>query len=131
MCPQFAFNPNAPINIMSPGRPNNSRAGLPSLRKGRPNRSSNRAKRIAREAIGAFVDGNVHRLGPWLEKIEAVDGPLAAFKCFADLLEYHVPKLQRIEHTGDNGDPLAIVNLTLPADPAEAIAVYQKIIKGQ
>jgi len=62
-------------------------------KKGTPNKST----QAAREAISAFVDGNADRLEDWLDKIEQQDGPLAAFKAFTDLLEYHVPKLSRSE----------------------------------
>lgn len=62
-------------------------------RKGIPNK----ATANAREAIARFVDGNADRLNGWLDEIEAKDGPKAAFACFTDLLEYHVPKLSRAE----------------------------------
>jgi gamma-glutamyl:cysteine ligase YbdK (ATP-grasp superfamily) len=51
----------------------------------------------AREAIAAFVDGNADRLQEWLDQIATQDGPKAAFQCFTDLLEFHVPKLTRSE----------------------------------
>jgi hypothetical protein len=73
-------------------------------RKGRPNKSTANA----REAIARFVDGNADRLNEWLTLIEAKDGPKAAFNCFTDLLEYHVPKLARHEHTGKDGGPVVI-----------------------
>lgn len=69
-------------------------------RKGRPNKSTQNA----REAIAAFVEGNVGRLNGWLEKI-ADDDPQAAFRCFMDVVEYHIPKLARQEVTGANGGP--------------------------
>lgn len=59
----------------------------------------------AREAIARFVDGNADRLQEWLDKIAKEDGPKEAFKCFADVLEYHVPKLARTELTGKDGGP--------------------------
>ena len=59
----------------------------------------------AREAIARFVDGNADRLQGWLDEIAADQGPVAAFKCFSDLLEYHVPKLARTELTGADGGP--------------------------
>ena len=75
-----------------------SRAGIP-----------NKATAAAREAIGRFVDGNAERLNGWLDEIYAADGPKAAFQCFADLIEYHVPKLARTEHVGDGGGPVRII----------------------
>jgi hypothetical protein len=73
-------------------------------RKGIPNK----ATATAREAIARFVDGNAERLNGWLDEIEAQDGAKAAFACFTDLLEYHVPKLARHEHTGKDGGPVVI-----------------------
>ncbi len=70
-------------------------------RKGVPNRSTAQA----REAIAMFVDGNADRLQGWLDQIAENEGPQAAFDCFTSLLEYHVPKLARIETTGKDGGP--------------------------
>lgn len=71
-------------------------------RKGRPNKSTV----AAREAIGVFVDGNMGRLQEWLDSIAEKDGPLAAFRCFTEVIEYHVPKLARTEVTGARGGPI-------------------------
>lgn len=74
----------------------------PGRGKGTPNKTTV----LAREAIARFVDGNADRLSAWLDEIYEQDGPREAFKCFADLLEYHVPKLARTEHVGDGGGPV-------------------------
>ncbi len=68
-------------------------------RKGIPNKSTANA----REAIARFVDGNSDRLQGWLDEIAADErqGARAAMACFLEVLEYHVPKLARIEHAGD------------------------------
>lgn len=73
-------------------------------RKGVPNKSTAQA----REAIAMFVDGNADRLQGWLDQIAEDKGPQAAFDCFTSLLEYHVPKLARHEHTGNNGDKIKV-----------------------
>lgn len=73
-------------------------------RKGIPNKSTANA----REAIARFVDGNAGRLQEWLDQVAEKDGPKAAFACFTDLLEYHVPKLARHEHTGKDGGPMVV-----------------------
>ncbi len=72
---------------------------------GRPKGSPNRTTALAREAIAKFVDGNVERLQGWLDEIaaDADHGPLVAFNCVLNLLEYHVPKLARTELTGKEG----------------------------
>ncbi len=77
---------------------------------GRPKGVPNKATANAREAVARFVDGNVGRLQGWLEDIanDPKHGPLVAFKCVQELLEYHVPKLQRTELTGKDGAPLQV-----------------------
>ncbi len=71
-------------------------------RKGIPNK----ATANAREAIARFVDGNAERLQGWLDQIAETDGPKAAWQCFMDTLEFHVPKLARTEMTGKDGGPI-------------------------
>jgi len=73
-------------------------------RTGKPNKSTANA----REAIAAFVEAQTPRLQQLLERIEAEEGPLAAFRFVQDLLEYHVPKLQRTEVTGADGGPQVV-----------------------
>ena len=77
---------------------------------GRPKGVPNKATSAAREAIALFVDQNVPRLQGWLDDIASNPklGPLVAFKCVQELVEYHVPKLQRTEHTGANGGPVQV-----------------------
>jgi hypothetical protein len=95
---------------------------------GRPAGSPNKATKEARDAIGAFVDGNAHRLTEWLDqvaagvKVEKEDpktgevkseyivppNPAKAFDMFQSVVEYHVPKLARTEHVGDDNKPLVI-----------------------
>lgn len=57
----------------------------------------NKATANAREAIAALVDRNVPRMEAWLDAIAEDQGPLAAWKCMADVIEYHIPKLARSE----------------------------------
>ena len=72
---------------------------------GRPKGTPNKATANAREAIALFVDHNSAKLQGWLDDIAAQEGPKAAWNCLMDLIEYHVPKLQRTEVTGANGGP--------------------------
>ena len=60
----------------------------------------------AREAIARLVDGNAERMQEWLDRIAEEEGPMAAWRCMADVIEYHVPKLARTEHVGDPDNPL-------------------------
>lgn len=82
-------------------------------------RGPNKTTLLAREAIARFVDGNAERLQGWLDEIAESKGPEAAFKCFADMLEYHVPKLARHEHTGEGGGPVKFERVEVAiVDPA-------------
>ncbi len=72
-------------------------------------RGPNKSTGLAREAIARFVDGNAEKLGQWLDEIYQTEGPLAAFRCWADVVEYHVPKLARTEIAGDKDNPLTTV----------------------
>lgn len=75
--------------------------------KGRGN-TPNKATQNAREAIAAFVDGNVNRLESWLDKI-AEESPKDAFNCFMSVVEYHIPKLQRTALTNGEGNDIVFV----------------------
>ena len=75
----------------------------------RPKGSPNKATAEAREAIARLVDGNAHRLNIWLDEIYKTKGPEAAWDCMMDVVEYHVPKLARIETTGADGGPQELV----------------------
>jgi hypothetical protein len=73
-------------------------------------RGPGKATLKAREAIAKLVDGNTHRLEGWLDQIAADEkqGPAVAFKLLMDVMEYHVPKLARHEHTGKDGGAIVI-----------------------
>ena len=81
------------------------RAGM-----GRPVGVPNKATSAARESIARFVDGNVERLQGWLDEIaeDPKHGPLVAFKCVQEVMEYHIPKLARTEHTGKDGGAIVV-----------------------
>jgi hypothetical protein len=92
---------------------------------GRAPGTPNKATQEARQAIASFVDGNAHRLTEWLDQVAAgvkvqeqtEDGeivekyvvppnPAKAFDMFQSVVEYHVPKLARMEVAGDKENPL-------------------------
>jgi len=95
---------------------------------GRASGTPNKATNDARQAIASFVDGNAHRLTEWLDQVangvkviemegdEAVEkyvvppNPAKAFDMFQSVVEYHVPKLARMEISGDDDKPLVIEN---------------------
>lgn len=81
---------------------------------GRKKGTPNKATLNAREAIASFVDGNAHRLQGWLDKI-AKDDPEKAIRCFKDIIEFHVPKLERTEIANARGETLQVsLNLWQP-----------------
>ncbi len=81
-------------------------------RGGRKKGTPNKATANAREAIAQFVDGNASRLQGWLDEIARTEGPKAAFMCVRDMVEFHVPKLERSEIATARGETLHIsVNL--------------------
>lgn len=85
------------------GKPNPNagrRAGIP-----------NKATTQAREAIALFVEGNVDRLNGWLDAI-ALDSPKDAFDRFMSVVEYHVPKLQRMELANPHGETFDVRNIS-------------------
>ena len=95
---------------------------------GRAKGTPNKATKEAREAMAQFVEGNAHRLTEWLDrvsdgvKVEKEDpetgevtseyvvppNPAKAFELFQSVVEYHIPKLARTEHVGDDNRPLVI-----------------------
>lgn len=79
-------------------------------------RGPGKATLNAKEAIARFVDGNAERLQGWLDEIAEKEGPVAAVKCFVDLIEYHVPKLARTEVTGKDGKELTLILSQTVAD---------------
>lgn len=81
-------------------------SGNPAGKPKGPNKSTTRLK----EALTRFTDDNADRLQEWLDEIAIKDGPRAAFKCFANLIEYSMPKLARTEHTGEGGGPVKTVS---------------------
>lgn len=83
---------------------------------GRAPGTPNKATIEARQAIALFVDQNAHRLTEWLDAVAYGDpsqdlkpNPAKAFELFQSVVEYHIPKLARTEHTGEGGGPVRIV----------------------
>ena len=87
---------------------------------GRQAGTPNKVTLEARQAIASFVNGNAHRLTEWLDKVadgvQTPDGdgyvvppnPAKAFDMFQSVVEYHVPKLARMEHAGSDDKPVVI-----------------------
>ena len=89
--------------------------------KGRPKGSPNKSTAAAREAIAQFVDGNAHKMQEWLEQVAigvkneenkfiVLPNPEKAFGMLQSVMEYHLPKLARTEHSGDEEQPVKIIH---------------------
>ena len=90
---------------------------------GRQLGTPNRATTQARQAVAALVEGNTRQLSDWLQKVaigiprlDPLTGaattdyvvrpnPAKAFELLASLLEFHTPKLTRMQVSGQESDP--------------------------
>jgi hypothetical protein len=90
-------------------------------RAGRPKGVPNKSTAMAREAIAQFVDGNAHKMQEWLEQVAigvknednkfiVLPNPEKAFGMLQSVMEYHLPKLARTEHTGDEDQPVKVIH---------------------
>jgi hypothetical protein len=90
-------------------------------RAGRPKGVPNKSTAQAREAIAQFVEGNAHKMQEWLEQVAigvknednkfiVLPNPEKAFGMLQSVMEYHLPKLARTEHTGDEEQPVKIIH---------------------
>lgn len=71
-------------------------------KKGTPNKST----ADVRAAIALIAQNNIEKVQAWLLEI---DDPAKRVALFLDLCEYHIPKLARMEHTGEDGGPVQVV----------------------
>jgi hypothetical protein len=90
-------------------------------RSGRPKGVPNKSTAMAREAIAQFVEGNAHKMQEWLEQVAigvkneenkfiVLPNPEKAFGMLQSVMEYHLPKLARTEHLGDEDQPVKIIH---------------------
>ena len=79
------------------------------------------AARHAREAIAELIDQNAEKLNDWLQEIYEKEGPKAAFGCLAELIEYRIPKLSRVEHKAEIKATTKIIWGGEPGDDAQLI----------
>ena len=104
----------------------------PNAGKGRPVGAVNKHTAIAKEAIAKFVDKNSPRMQHWLEEVAqgipktdkegcirydkngdivwiVPPNPEKAFLMLQAVMEYHLPKLARVESVGDEAAPQRMV----------------------
>mgnify|MGYP000899085298 CR=1 FL=1 len=72
---------------------------------GRTKGTPNKATTDVRAAIAAFAQDNFGQMSEWLNQIE---DPAKRMDLYLRAIEYHIPKLGRIEHTGQNGGPFQV-----------------------
>lgn len=73
--------------------------------KGKPNRVT----ADVRKTIALIAQRNAQRLEEWLDRV-AKDDPGKAADLFLRMIEYHIPKLQRSELTGEDGGPVKTIS---------------------
>lgn len=69
---------------------------------GRAKGVPNKATADVRATIAMIAERNVERLEQWLTEVGAND-PAKAADLYLRMIEYHIPKLARTEHSGPNG----------------------------
>ena len=81
-------------------------------RVGRPKGELSKVNRTLKTAIIELVNTNGYRLQQWLDEIYEQEGPVKAWQCFEGVFEYSMPKLARVEHTGQDGGPVQVVQVS-------------------
>ena len=74
-------------------------------RKGRLLGSKNKNTQLIREAYANLTTMNLENMSEWLTRI-AETHPERAFKLMLEMSEFIIPKINRTELTGQNGDDL-------------------------
>lgn len=88
----------------------------PNAGKGRAKGVPNVVTQDVRKAVALIAERNVGKVEGWLAR-GAKKNPLHAADIFMRMLEYHIPKLGRVEHTGKDGGSLTIQIVRYGNDP--------------
>lgn len=82
---------------------------------GRPKGLQNKITVEFRETVRRVLEENSENVGRWLTQVAEGDGsdagrpdPAKALDLLAKLAEYAAPKLNRIEHVGNNESPVRV-----------------------
>lgn len=91
-------------------------------KRGRPKGSKNHIDQRLRSTISRVFEENftqkeIQRLIGKIEQEE--NGAKKAFDCYVALADFVLPKLQRVEHTGKDGDALSIEHVLNTLDAPE------------
>jgi hypothetical protein len=79
----------------------------PNAGKGRVKGVPNKVTGKVRQAIQAVLEANADQLRGWFKRLGDKD-PGRALAVYSQLGEFVTPKLGRLEHTGENGDPIVV-----------------------
>jgi hypothetical protein len=74
---------------------------------GRPKGSPNKLHAATKETVKAFVDEKAHRIGELWDDVAEVD-KAKAIALWGQIAEYVLPKLGRLEHSGEDGGPVKV-----------------------
>ena len=77
---------------------------------GRPKGAVSKTNEDIRSLLRLLVDRRLPQMEAWLDRV-AEEDPGRAFGYMLQLLEYHVPKLARVELGGVDGSPVLIQNV--------------------
>lgn len=78
----------------------------PNAGKGRKKGQINKATADVRKTIALIAERKVLEVEKWLNRVGR-KSPDKALELYLKMIEYHIPKLTRSEHTGADGAPLA------------------------
>jgi hypothetical protein len=74
--------------------------------KGKPKGTLSKTTIDVRQAIAVFAQANVGNMTAWLLEVE---DPAKRLDLYLRAIEYHLPKLGRLEHTGAEGGPIELI----------------------
>lgn len=91
---------------------------------GRKAGTPNKVSADVRACVALIAQNLVGEAEDWIRR-GAKKQPLKAAQVLGQLLEYHIPKISRIEHTGHDGGPLqvSIIDPTRRGDAPQSVAV--------
>lgn len=72
---------------------------------GRPKGAKNKATTDVRAAVVKMAEGMAGEVQEWIHEISEQD-KVKAVELWLKVIEYHIPKIGRVEHTGKDGQAL-------------------------
>lgn len=106
--------------------------GKTNNKNGRPKGVPNKVTTDARKAITSFIEGNIGELNRLIKRIEKQSGPAKAFECIMSVVEYHIPKLNRVTHVGEDDKPIGVLIVDdIPPAERHPPGTPKKITKGK